>query len=66
KPPMQLVQQIRLQVALDKLRTSQESVLSIAHGVGLADTASLYRLVKQATGRSPSQFRTSAVGGGST
>lgn len=60
KPPMQLVQHIRLQVALDKLRTSQESVLNIAHDVGLADTASLYRLVKQATGRSPSQFRAGA------
>ena len=60
KPPMQLVQHIRLQVALDKLRTSHEPVLSIAHDVGLADTASLYRLVKQATGRSPSQFRAGA------
>ncbi len=57
KSPMHLVQHIRLQVALDKLRTSRESALRIAHSVGLADTASLYRLVKQATGRTPSQFR---------
>jgi transcriptional regulator GlxA family with amidase domain len=57
KPPMRLVQHIRLQVALDKLRTTHESTLRIAHAVGLTDTASLYRLVKQATGRSPSQFR---------
>jgi transcriptional regulator GlxA family with amidase domain len=57
KSPMQIVQHIRLQVALDKLRTTRDSTLHIAHAVGLADTASLYRLVKQATGRSPSQFR---------
>jgi transcriptional regulator GlxA family with amidase domain len=61
KPPMQLVQHIRLQVALEKLRTTHDSTLRIAHAVGLADTASLYRLVKQATGRSPSQFRTGAA-----
>jgi transcriptional regulator GlxA family with amidase domain len=57
KAPMQIVQHIRLQTALNKLRTTRDSTLHIAHAVGLADTASLYRLVKQATGRTPSQFR---------
>ncbi|MEV4319640.1 helix-turn-helix domain-containing protein [Actinocrispum sp. NPDC049592] len=57
RSPMQLVQHIRLQVALEKLRTSREPALHIAHSVGLADAASLYRLVKQTTGRTPSQFR---------
>jgi transcriptional regulator GlxA family with amidase domain len=57
KAPMQVVQHIRLQVALEKLRSTHDSTLHIAHSVGLADAASLYRLVKQATGRTPSQFR---------
>lgn len=55
--PMRLVQRIRLQVALDRLRTTGDSTARIAQSVGLADTASLYRLVKNATGRTPSQFR---------
>ncbi|WP_433685674.1 helix-turn-helix transcriptional regulator [Nocardia sp. CA-119907] len=55
--PMQLVQRIRLDHALHLLRTTHLPLGEIAAAVGLADPATLHRLVKRHTGRSPGSLR---------
>jgi transcriptional regulator GlxA family with amidase domain len=56
--PMQLVQRVRLERALHLLRTTHMPLEEVAAAVGLADPATLHRLVKRHTGRSPGALRT--------
>ncbi|OBH61161.1 GlxA family transcriptional regulator [Mycobacterium sp. E2479] len=58
--PLQLVQRVRLERALHLLRTTPMPLEEIAAAVGLADPATLYRLVKRHTGRSPGALRPGA------
>lgn len=58
--PLQLVRRIRLERALHLLRTTHLPLEEIAAAVGLADPATLHRLVKRHTGRSPGALRTAA------
>lgn len=58
--PMQLVQRVRLERALHLLRTTRMPLEEVAAAVGLADPATLHRLVKRHTGRSPGALRPSA------
>jgi transcriptional regulator GlxA family with amidase domain len=55
--PMQLVQRVRLKHALHLLRTTDLSLAKISAAVGVADPATLHRLVKRHTGRSPGSLR---------
>jgi transcriptional regulator GlxA family with amidase domain len=55
--PLQLVQRVRLQRALHLLRTTRMPLEDLAAAVGLADPATLHRLVKRHTGRSPGALR---------
>ena len=59
--PMQLVQRVRLERALHLLRTTHMPLEEVAAAVGLADPATLHRLVKRHTGRSPGALRTGAA-----
>jgi transcriptional regulator GlxA family with amidase domain len=59
--PLQLVQRVRLERALHLLRTTRMPLEQIAAGVGLADAATLHRLVKRHTGRSPGALRPGAA-----
>ncbi|MQY27270.1 GlxA family transcriptional regulator [Nocardia aurantia] len=58
--PLQLVARVRLERALHLLRTTQLPLEQVAAAVGLSDPASLHRLVKKHTGRSPGATRPSA------
>ncbi|MGO8769786.1 GlxA family transcriptional regulator [Mycobacterium sp.] len=58
--PMQLVQRVRLERALHLLRTTRMPLEEITAAVGLADPATLHRLVKRHTGRSPGALRPGA------
>nr|WP_256385500.1 helix-turn-helix transcriptional regulator [Mycobacterium sp. IS-2888] len=58
--PLQLVQRVRLERSLHLLRTTRMPLEEIAAAVGLADPATLHRLVKKHTGRSPGALRPSA------
>lgn len=58
--PLQLVQRVRLERSLHLLRTTRMPLEEIAAAVGLADPATLHRLVKRHTGRSPGALRPSA------
>lgn len=58
--PLQLVARIRLERALHLLRTSRTPLEGVAAAVGLADPASLHRLVKKHSGRSPGALRPGA------
>jgi transcriptional regulator GlxA family with amidase domain len=55
--PLQLVQRVRLERSLHLLRTTRMSLEEIAAAVGLGDPATLHRLVKKHTGRSPGALR---------
>jgi transcriptional regulator GlxA family with amidase domain len=55
--PLQLVQRVRLERSLHLLRTTRMPLEQIAAAVGLADAATLHRLVKRHTGRSPGALR---------
>ena len=55
--PLQLVQRIRLNRALHLLRTTTLPLGKISTAVGFADPATLHRLVKRHTGRSPGALR---------
>jgi transcriptional regulator GlxA family with amidase domain len=59
--PLQLVQRVRLERSLHLLRTTRMSLEEVAAAVGLADPATLHRLVKRHTGRSPGALRPSAT-----
>ena len=59
--PLQLVQRVRLERALYLLRTTRTSLGEVAAAVGLADPATLHRLVKRHTGRSPGALRPGAA-----
>ena len=54
--PMQLVQRARPARSLHLLRTTRMSLEEVATAVGLADPATLHRLVKRHTGRSPARY----------
>jgi transcriptional regulator GlxA family with amidase domain len=56
--PMRFVRSIRVETALGLLRQGGSNLTSIADRVGVADTASLSRMIRQATGQPPSAFRT--------
>jgi transcriptional regulator GlxA family with amidase domain len=58
--PLQLVQRVRLERSLHLLRTTRMPLDQIAGAVGLADPATLHRLVKRHTGRSPGALRPGA------
>ncbi|WP_197283621.1 GlxA family transcriptional regulator [Mycobacterium sp. Marseille-P9652] len=58
--PLQLVQRVRLERALHLLRTTRMPLEEITAAVGLADPATLHRLVKRHTGRSPGALRPGA------
>jgi transcriptional regulator GlxA family with amidase domain len=58
--PLQLVQRVRLERSLHLLRTTRMPLDQIAAAVGLADPATLHRLVKRHTGRSPGALRPGA------
>jgi transcriptional regulator GlxA family with amidase domain len=59
--PLQLVQRVRLERSLHLLRTTRMPLEEVAGKVGFADPATLYRLVKKHTGRSPGTLRPSAA-----
>ncbi|OBF93791.1 hypothetical protein A5791_12285 [Mycobacterium sp. 852002-51163_SCH5372311] len=59
--PLQLVQRVRLERSLHLLRTTRMSLEEVAAAVGLGDPATLHRLVKKHTGRSPGALRPSAA-----
>jgi transcriptional regulator GlxA family with amidase domain len=59
--PLQLVQRVRLQRSLHLLRTTPMPLEEVAAAVGLADPATLHRLVKRHTGRSPGALRPGAA-----
>jgi transcriptional regulator GlxA family with amidase domain len=59
--PLQLVQRVRLERALHLLRTTRMPLEEVAAAVGLADPATLHRLVKRHTGRSPGALRPGAA-----
>ena len=59
--PLQLVQRVRLERSLHLLRTTRMPLEQIAAAVGLADAATLHRLVKRHTGRSPGAVRPGAA-----
>jgi transcriptional regulator GlxA family with amidase domain len=59
--PLQLVQRVRLERALHLLRTTRMPLEEVAAAVGLGDPATLYRLVKRHTGRSPGALRPTAA-----
>jgi transcriptional regulator GlxA family with amidase domain len=59
--PLQLVQRVRLERSLHLLRTTRMPLEQIANAVGLADSATLHRLVKRHTGRSPGALRPAAT-----
>ncbi|MFC8525875.1 GlxA family transcriptional regulator [Nocardia sp. NPDC057227] len=61
--PMQLVARVRLRHALHLLRTTDRPLAEIAAAVGLADPATLHRLVKRHTGRAPGALRPAAKHG---
>lgn len=61
--PLQLVQRVRLERSLHLLRTTRMPLDEIAGAVGLADPATLHRLVKKHTGQSPGALRPSARAG---
>jgi AraC-like DNA-binding protein len=52
-----LVQQMRMQRALDLLRESLEPITSIAYSLGYGDVASFTRAFRQWMGRPPSHYR---------
>jgi AraC-like DNA-binding protein len=52
-----LVQQMRMQRAVDLLRETFETVTSIAHSLGYSDVASFTRAFRQWTGLPPSHYR---------
>ncbi|MEV0355016.1 helix-turn-helix domain-containing protein [Nocardia sp. NPDC050697] len=58
--PLQLVARVRLQRALHLLRSTRLPLGEIAAAVGLADPATLHRLVKRHTGRAPGALRPGA------
>lgn len=58
--PLQLVQRVRLERSLHLLRTTRMPLEEIAAAVGLADPATLHRLMKKHTGHSPGALRPSA------
>jgi transcriptional regulator GlxA family with amidase domain len=59
--PLQLVQRVRLERALHLLRTTPMPLEEVAAAVGFADPATLHRLVKRHTGRSPGALRAGAA-----
>ncbi len=56
--PMRFVQKIRLDSALHLLQSTRLPLDAVAERLGFADAATLYRLVRRHTGRSPGSFRT--------
>lgn len=56
--PMRFVRAIRVESALSLLRSGGSNLTTIAEQVGVADAASLSRMIRQATGQPPSAFRT--------
>jgi transcriptional regulator GlxA family with amidase domain len=59
--PLQLVARIRLERAIHLLRTTGLPLGEVAAAVGYADPATLHRLVKRHTGRSPGALRPGAA-----
>jgi transcriptional regulator GlxA family with amidase domain len=59
--PMQFVQRVRVQTAIQLLETTTDSVERIARRVGLASQSSLYRLLMKHTGRPPLGYRARAL-----
>ena len=57
QPPMQYLAQWRMQVAAGLLRTSQQTVVSIALEVGYDSEAAFARAFKRATGEPPAAWR---------
>lgn len=56
-PPMRFVQKVRLDAALRLIREGELPLAQVAERVGLADAATLHRLVVRHTNRAPGSFR---------
>jgi transcriptional regulator GlxA family with amidase domain len=56
-PPSALIQQLRLSKAKHLLENSTLSIEQIAEQVGYADSTALRRMIKKATDKTPSKFR---------
>jgi transcriptional regulator GlxA family with amidase domain len=56
--PMRFVQKVRLEAALRLIRAGRLPLTRVAERVGLADAATLHRLVVRHTRRAPGSFRT--------
>ncbi|WP_054812029.1 GlxA family transcriptional regulator [Nocardia arizonensis] len=56
-PPIQFVQRIKVEAALDLLRDPHRSIADVARAVGLADASALNRLLRRTTGKPPGAFR---------
>jgi AraC-like DNA-binding protein len=57
KPPMQYLANWRMQLAANHLRSSMESIASIANRVGYESEAAFSRAFKKAVGEAPSEWR---------
>ncbi|WP_083889247.1 GlxA family transcriptional regulator [Nocardia pneumoniae] len=55
--PIQFVQRIKVEAALDLLRDPNRSVADVAQAIGLADASTLNRLLRRTTGHPPGSFR---------
>jgi AraC-like DNA-binding protein len=62
EPPMTYLTGIRLDIATDRLRTSEATVTQIAREVGYGSPFALSHALKRRTGRRPSELRTGATG----
>lgn len=55
----QLIQQVRMEAAMQRLRASDEPIAAIALGCGYADQSAFTRKFRQTSGFSPSEYRRS-------
>jgi PAS domain S-box-containing protein len=55
----QLIQKVRMEAALARLRESEESIAAIASACGYADQSAFTRAFRQTVGFSPSEYRAS-------
>jgi transcriptional regulator GlxA family with amidase domain len=60
KPPLSFVQDLRVEVAVHRLRTTRETIEEIAEAVGYSDGVTLRALLRKKTGRGIRELRGAA------
>ena len=58
----QLIQKVRMEAALQRLRATRASIAEVASACGYADQSAFTRAFRQTVGYSPSEYRASAAG----